>query len=217
MNNYSVNWKTQENLIFNLAALHLLGGQMCMTETWLGVCGCWGSWLHRMCLQNRGGHCLSRLWEPVRGGYFYMNTKLRNAAQSRWPQSSLQTAASCKSPPFSSLFLPPSLLPSALLHGGIRAAELDWTELTSLCSPLLLRCPEVESLMQLVFAVRNAEHQLKPAFTLVFQQYCWRKKTRRTYLNQIWLTLQLFFPPLLKHPKNEHWAFSTLMQGFSCI
>lgn len=33
MNNYSVNWKTQENLIFNLAALHLLGGQMCMTET----------------------------------------------------------------------------------------------------------------------------------------------------------------------------------------
>lgn len=90
------------------------------------------------------------------------------------PLATVIIANSCKlqTP---SLFLPlppPSLLPSALLHGGIRAAELDWTELTSLCSPLLLRCPEVESLMQLVFVVRNAEHQLKPAFTLVFQQYC---------------------------------------------
>ena len=41
--------------------------QMCMTETWLGCCGWWGSWLHRMCLWNKGGHCLSHLWEPERG------------------------------------------------------------------------------------------------------------------------------------------------------
>lgn len=84
---------------------------MCMSDTWLGLCGLGGSWLNRMCLQNKGGHCLSLLWEPKRGGYFYMNTKLRNAMRSRWSQS-LQTAARCTPPPLSlsfPFFAPPML------------------------------------------------------------------------------------------------------------
>ena len=46
------------------------GGQMCMTETWLVVCGWWGSWLHRMCLKNKGGHCLLPLVGAREGRLF---------------------------------------------------------------------------------------------------------------------------------------------------
>lgn len=60
--------------------------------------------------------------EPGKGSYFYMNTKLRNAMQNRWPQSLQTAAASCA-------YL--SSLPFPLLQRGMRRVRQDWPELTS--------------------------------------------------------------------------------------
>lgn len=45
--------------------------QTCVTKTWLGSCGWWGSWLDRTCLWNKGVHCLPVVWEPEKGLFIH--------------------------------------------------------------------------------------------------------------------------------------------------
>lgn len=85
------------------------GGQMCMTETWLRECGWWGSWLHRMCLENKAEHCLSHLWESKRGGYFYMNTSWGMPCRAVGHSHSKQLQVAQTLPSF--LVLPPPFSP----------------------------------------------------------------------------------------------------------
>lgn len=92
--------------------------QTCVTKTWLGSCGWWGSWLDRTCLWNKGVHCLPVVWEPEKG-YLYMNTKLGNAAELL---AAVDVNSCCMSP----LVPPPPT-----------RAQPDWTELTSSFSATL--------------------------------------------------------------------------------
>lgn len=73
--------------------------------------------------KTREGIVSPLLWEPEGGGYFYMNTKLRNAMQNRWSQS-LQTAAQLHMhSPFSRV-TPPSSRRDQSSQTGLGCADI---------------------------------------------------------------------------------------------
>lgn len=122
-------------------------GQMCMTETWLGVCRL----MRQMTAQDvpvKQGRALSLILvrEPKWGGYLYMNTQSRNAVQNRWSQ--------LQAPPPTHTHTHTFFVPSAFPHQGSEQSKRigqSWLHRFRLCSVVR----RLSLLMQPVLSFRN--------------------------------------------------------------